>query len=674
MMFAKSSYGHEPVPVDEEIGEMESMEITTGEEQPVEHNQFCRPAVRGQNRWIAVAITCVVLSFCFVFLSGASLSFFSMSRVGEPGEGLVGNDADNAISQEYLDQHPQETSWMHSHAGNIPKLDKKKGFFGKSKGSSHVPAGSKGSQIRQHYNTIPNSTAFRNDLHDIAGQKVDIIRKRQRTNITRSRNWPKRFNHTRQKPPERTREPPDGETETDNENEKKDETDVKENTEVEPEPTHTTPAEKHVDGAAATDSPITVDNEEDPNIDETKDTINVDKSTGEAEPTPTRTRPEEKTIDGLDANGDADSEITDENEEDSNSDKTKDKTDANDNSEEAEPTRPVEKTVDELDANGDTDSGVTDGNKDDPNIAETENETDANENTGEAKPIPTPTRTRPAEEKIDGLDANGDTDLAITDENEEDRNKEQTPEWKDIKVTRTDGVQFTVLKQMDHESSSFTQGLTFANGKLYESTGLYGQSKVRILDPEDGSVLQSIDMPPDLFGEGMAYYGDEKLIQITWKQKKGFIYNANDLSMEKEFTYRTTNGQGWGITHDAQNRRFIVSDGSPYLHFWDDETLEESNPKILVTRQNGAPAKNLNELEFYKGLVLANVWYQEDIIAIDPETGDVIKEYDFSTLWPKSERRFQRADVLNGISVSDTDGELYVTGKKWNRIYRIELN
>jgi hypothetical protein len=323
---------------------------------------------------------------------------------------------------------------MHSHAGHIPKLDKKKGFFGNVKASRHHPAGSKGSQIRQHYNTIPNSTALQNRLHDITRQKVDIIRSRHRTNITRSRNWQTRLNHTRTSP-ERTSEPPDGES--DNNNETKDETDIKENTEVERVPTDTTPVEKNVDTAAVTDSSITIDNEENKNIDETKDKTDADDNSEEAEPT----RPVEKTIDGVDANGDTESPIPDESEADPNIDETKDKTNADDNSEESEANHPAEKTIGDLAANGDADSAITDGNKDDPNSDNTKDKTDVNENTEEAEPIPIATPTRPAEE-----------------------NTKQIPEWKDIKVTRTDGVQFTVLKQMDHDASSFTYVLRFSVG------------------------------------------------------------------------------------------------------------------------------------------------------------------------------------------------------------------
>ena len=164
--------------------------------------------------------------------------------------------------------------------------------------------------------------------------------------------------------------------------------------------------------------------------------------------------------------------------------------------------------------------------------------------------------------------------------------------------------------------------------------------------------------------------GQEKLIQITWKEHKGFIYDANTLEQLKEFNFKTTRQEGWGICLDEHSNEFIVSDGSEYLHFWDVDDLSEKR-RVKVTRQEGEPAINLNELEFVNGKVLANVWYQDIILVIDPESGECTHEYDFSTLWPKHERK--HADVLNGISISGEDGVLFVTGKFWDRMFRVRL-
>jgi glutamine cyclotransferase len=150
------------------------------------------------------------------------------------------------------------------------------------------------------------------------------------------------------------------------------------------------------------------------------------------------------------------------------------------------------------------------------------------------------------------------------------------------------------------------QGLTYANGLLYESTGLYKESKVRILDPTSpsGVVLKSIDMDPKSFGEGMTYWKG-KLVQITWKSRQGFIYNATTLEPIQSFEYSTTSSQGWGITWDWCKDEFIVTDGSPFLHFWDTATLQETR-KVSVQRMDGKPAKELNEIEYWRGRILVS--------------------------------------------------------------------
>mmetsp|Transcript_1978 Transcript_1978/g.4279 ORF Transcript_1978/g.4279 Transcript_1978/m.4279 type:complete len:609 (+) Transcript_1978:34-1860(+) len=233
---------------------------------------------------------------------------------------------------------------------------------------------------------------------------------------------------------------------------------------------------------------------------------------------------------------------------------------------------------------------------------------------------------------------------------------------------RTLNLGYEVVSIIPHDTSSFTQGLTYHDGVLFEGTGLYGRSRLRRIDPQNGSVMKSSGyMASTYFGEGITHYTDrngrDRIIQITWKSRKGFIYHLL-LNQVRSFEFQTTSNEGWGITHD-QNGSFIVSDGSAYLHFWDDVTLKEYT-KVKVTH-NGRDVVNLNELEYVEGRILANVWYSDNIYNIDPTTGNVVQVYDFSSL--------QRGagDVLNGISRTDTKGELFVTGKLWPRIYRIRL-
>lgn len=151
------------------------------------------------------------------------------------------------------------------------------------------------------------------------------------------------------------------------------------------------------------------------------------------------------------------------------------------------------------------------------------------------------------------------------------------------------------------------------------------------------------------------------------------MYDPNDLTAPPQlYNYQTTKrDEGWGITFDPTKNELIVSDGSDNLIFWNPDTLQTIRT-IPVTRQDGSPANNLNELEFWRGRVLANVWYQDVLLVIHPETGVVEKEYDFSSLWPKSERP-SGTDVFNGISISNDPDVLYVTGKRWNRMYKVKL-
>lgn len=135
--------------------------------------------------------------------------------------------------------------------------------------------------------------------------------------------------------------------------------------------------------------------------------------------------------------------------------------------------------------------------------------------------------------------------------------------------------------------------------------------------------------------------------------------------------YNRIRKQGWGITQDPNTKLLIVSDGSTFLHFWDPVTLEETK-RVEVKRKDGSFVNNLNELEFVHGRVFSNIWFKDEIVSIDPETGIVEESYDFSALWPKGERN-GGSDVFNGISVTDVENELWVTGKKWANLYRIKI-
>jgi len=257
----------------------------------------------------------------------------------------------------------------------------------------------------------------------------------------------------------------------------------------------------------------------------------------------------------------------------------------------------------------------------------------------------------------------------------EDTSADNTEYYKN--VTLEDGKMYEIIgDQLYHDKKHFIQGLTYSRSSdtLFESVGEYGKSMICKLNPTTGATIKCNDMERKYFAEGMQVYGEageEKLIQLTWKSKTGFIYDADTLDLIRTFQFKTTKNQGWGICFDESKNEFIVSDGSAYLHFWDAETLEEKHKLQVVRQGKGVPAIHLNELEFMNGKILSNVWYEDVLLVIDPETGRCEMEYDFSSLWPKTERT---GDVLNGISVSSEDNVIYVTGKLWDRMFKVTLN
>jgi len=223
---------------------------------------------------------------------------------------------------------------------------------------------------------------------------------------------------------------------------------------------------------------------------------------------------------------------------------------------------------------------------------------------------------------------------------------------------------YKVVHTYPHDPGAFTQGLVFLDDVLYEGTGLLGQSSLRKVDLETGQVLQLYRLPLEFFGEGIAIYGDE-LFQLTWKSQIGFIYDKDSFSLGGEFYYPT---EGWGLTHDGQ--QLIMSDGTANLYFRDPETLAEIR-RVEVHDPNG-PVANLNELEYVKGQVYANVWKTNRLAIIDPQTGQVTGWVELDGLL-KPEDLSQRVDVLNGIAYDAAGDRLFVTGKWWPKLFEVEL-
>lgn len=224
---------------------------------------------------------------------------------------------------------------------------------------------------------------------------------------------------------------------------------------------------------------------------------------------------------------------------------------------------------------------------------------------------------------------------------------------------------FEIVNVYPHDTGAFTEGLFYYKGFLYESTGQNGQSSIRKVKLETGEVVQKRDLSEDYFGEGIINWKD-KLYQLTWQSQIGFIYNFETFQPQGEFHY---SGEGWSMTTDG--KRIIMDDGTPEIRFWDPESLKETG-RLAVTA-DGEPVKNLNELEWVKGEIYANIWETDRIARIDPKSGKVVGWIDCSNLLPAAERTPGSDSVLNGIAYDAQGDRLFVTGKNWPKLFQIKL-
>jgi glutamine cyclotransferase len=241
-------------------------------------------------------------------------------------------------------------------------------------------------------------------------------------------------------------------------------------------------------------------------------------------------------------------------------------------------------------------------------------------------------------------------------------NSQITAKEKSVNQTPTYG--YRIINRYPHDPKAFTQGLVFVDGFLWEGTGLRGRSSLRKVDLATGTILQYRNLPAHFFGEGVTVFGN-KVIQLTWRAKLGFVYDRDTLQLIKTFHYPT---EGWGITHDGEH--LITSDGTSILYFLHPETYKEVG-RIEVRDLKG-PVSNLNELEYVQGLILANVWKTDMIAQISPETGKVVGWIDLRGLL-RPEDRVRPVDVLNGIAFDQRNDRLFVTGKLWPKLFEIEL-
>src|SRR5215207_5425547 len=223
---------------------------------------------------------------------------------------------------------------------------------------------------------------------------------------------------------------------------------------------------------------------------------------------------------------------------------------------------------------------------------------------------------------------------------------------------------YEVVNTFPHDPEAFTQGLIFHDGALVESTGLEHHSTLRGVELQTGKVSQRVDVPRDFFAEGVTLFNG-RIYQLTWKGEKGFIYDPRTFEKTGEFTY---SGQGWGLTHDADS--LILSDGTPRIRFID--PADNRVRRAINVTDGGRAVSQLNELEYVKGEIFANVWHQNRVARIDPQTGRVTGWIDLSGLLKPGDTSDEEA-VLNGIAYDASGDRLFVTGKLWPKLFEVRL-
>lgn len=232
-----------------------------------------------------------------------------------------------------------------------------------------------------------------------------------------------------------------------------------------------------------------------------------------------------------------------------------------------------------------------------------------------------------------------------------------------VPVTIAPQLPWKVVASYPHDSTAFTQGLLWAKGTLYESTGLWGQSSLRKVDLISGKVLLQHHLPDNVFAEGLALLNG-RLLQLTWKKQRAYMYRSKDFHALGTLTYE---GEGWGLTTDGVS--WISSNGSDTLTWRDAKTFKPQ--RALKVTWNGRPVQNLNELEWIEGVVWANVWHKNWILQIDPKSGKVLSYLDVSSLIPQGSNP---ENVPNGIAYDSENKRIFITGKRWPQLYEIRVN
>ena len=224
---------------------------------------------------------------------------------------------------------------------------------------------------------------------------------------------------------------------------------------------------------------------------------------------------------------------------------------------------------------------------------------------------------------------------------------------------------YKVVHVYPHDTGAYTEGLFYKDGYLYESTGEAGESTVRKVELKTGEVVQRYNVPSEYFGEGIVDWKNH-LVQLTWKNQTGFVYDMASFKLQHTFAYP---GEGWALTRDSHH--LYMSDGSAVLRILDPETLTTTGSIMVMA--DGEPVTNLNELEWVRGEIYANVWLTNRIARIDPATGHVVGWIDLTGLLDVNQLPDPSNDVLNGIAYDAEHDRLFVTGKRWPKLFEIKL-
>lgn len=233
-------------------------------------------------------------------------------------------------------------------------------------------------------------------------------------------------------------------------------------------------------------------------------------------------------------------------------------------------------------------------------------------------------------------------------------------------------ISFSIVNEYPHDTASYTEGLAFYSGQLYEGTGASptvsnNGTWIGPIEMATGKIQKKVDLGDDWFGEGITFLND-KVYQLTYQTKKGFVYDAKTFAKLKEFTINSD--EGWGLTNDGTN--LIMSDGTSSLYFLDPESLRTLN--VVGVFDNNGPVANINELEYINGFIYANQWLTPYMLKIDPANGKVVGKMDFSAMTNQIKNQYPDSQEFNGIAYDSITKKVYVTGKKWPKLYEIRIN